>query len=361
MLHGLQHGFALEYEGTFKFRAPDNLPTAKLDPQLIRDRLQKEIQMGRMLGPFQQPPFTDLMCSPVGLEPKKDTDDMRMIMHLSYPYGQSINDFIDPVKASTSYQTFDDAIQLVFKQGRFCWISKGDVKSAFRVAPICFRDIKYLGIYFEEQYFVDLALPFWSAISSAIFEDIATLIHWLFEQRTSIRFIHYLDDYLWVHKNFLVCLKAEQVVREVAEEVELPLAKYKFVGPAQVLEFLGLTIDSIQMAIAVPAKILQEIQEVISSKKCRVKTLQALAGCLNFITKAVPHGRPFSRRIYDMFAGKKQHWHVSITTELRKDLQMWARFIQEYGGWTPIHLPETPVIHLFTDAVTTETLRWGTW
>ena len=207
--------------------------------------------MGRMLGPFQQPPFTDLMCSPVGLVPKKDTDEMRMIMHLSYPYGQSINDFIYPVKASTSYQTFDDAIQLVIKQGRFCWISKGDVKSAFRVAPICFRDIKCLGIYFEEQYFVDLALPFGSAISCAIFKDIATLIHWLFEQRTSIQFIHYLDDYLWVHKNFLVCLKAGHVVREVAEEVGLPLAEDKFVGLAQVLDFLGLTIDSIRMAIAV--------------------------------------------------------------------------------------------------------------
>ena len=153
------------------------------------------------------------MCSPVGLVLKKDSDEMRMIMHLSYPYGQSINDFIDPEKASMCYQTFDDAIQLVIKQGRFCWLSKGDVKSAFRVAPICFKDIKCLGIYFEEQYFVDLAFPFGSAISCAIFEDIATLIHWIFEQRTSIHFIHYLDDYLWVHKHFIVCLRAGQAVK----------------------------------------------------------------------------------------------------------------------------------------------------
>ena len=101
---------------------------AKLDPQLIRDWLNKEIQLGRMLGPFKEPPFPDLMCLPVGLVPKKDTDEMRMIMHLSYPYGQSINDFIDPEKVSTSYQTFDDAVQLVIKQGWFCWLSKGDVK-----------------------------------------------------------------------------------------------------------------------------------------------------------------------------------------------------------------------------------------
>ena len=110
VIQGLKQGFALEYTGQFRFRAPDNLSTAKLDPQLIRDQLNKEIALGRMLGPFKDPPFPVLMCSPVRLVPKKDTDEMHMIMHLSYPYGQSINDFIDLEKASTSYQTFDDVL-----------------------------------------------------------------------------------------------------------------------------------------------------------------------------------------------------------------------------------------------------------
>ena len=66
IIQGLKQGFALEYTGQFKFRAPENLPMAKLDPQLIRDRLNKEIQLGRMLGPFKEPPFPNLMCSPLG-------------------------------------------------------------------------------------------------------------------------------------------------------------------------------------------------------------------------------------------------------------------------------------------------------
>ena len=72
IIQGLKHGFALDYTGQYKFRAPENLPTAKLDPQLIRDWLRKEIALGRMLGPFNVPTFPDLMCSPVGLVPKKD-------------------------------------------------------------------------------------------------------------------------------------------------------------------------------------------------------------------------------------------------------------------------------------------------
>ena len=56
VLNGLQHGFALEYEGKFKFRAPQNLPSAQQDPQIIKDKLFKEVNLGRMLGPFNSPP-----------------------------------------------------------------------------------------------------------------------------------------------------------------------------------------------------------------------------------------------------------------------------------------------------------------
>ena len=145
VIRGLVEGFALEYEGPFKFRAPANLPSASQDPRLIRDKLAKEISLGRMLGPFDTPPLSNLMCSPVGLVPKKNSEEMRMIMHLSYPYGTSVNDFIDPDKTTTKYQKFDDAISLVIREGRFCWLAKGDIKSAFKLAPIRYQDLACSG------------------------------------------------------------------------------------------------------------------------------------------------------------------------------------------------------------------------
>ena len=87
MLNGLLNSFSLEYEGQRAFRAPDNLPSADTKPELIRDRLHKEVKLGHMGGPFKEPPFEHLMCSPVGLVPKKESDEMRIIMHLCFPYG----------------------------------------------------------------------------------------------------------------------------------------------------------------------------------------------------------------------------------------------------------------------------------
>ena len=365
VIRGLVEGFALEYEGPFKFRAPANLPSASQDPQIIRDKLTKEISLGRMLGPFDTSPLPNLMCSPVGLVPKKNSDEMRMIMHLSYPYGTSVNDFIDPDKTTTKYQKFDDAISLVITEGRFCWLAKGDIKSAFKLAPIRYQDLACLGIQFDNQFFIDLTLPFGSAISCAIFEEISTLIHWIFEQRTALIFVHYLDDYIWGSRLFAICQAAFNTVVSTSQEIGLPLAPEKMVPPCQVIDFLGLTIDTIRMAIAIPQdkrdQILSELQDLLQLKKTSVQHMQRIAGRLNFITKAVPHGRPFSQRFYDAIAGLKQNWHVSVTNEIKQDVSMWCRFIQDYGGSTPIRMPGMQQVHIFTDATAAVALGWGAW
>ena len=66
----------------------------------------------------------------------------------------------------------------------------------------------------------------------------------------------------------------------------------KFEGPVQVLDSLGLTIYSIRMAVAIQQDkrdtILQEIQDVMLSKKCTVKQIQALADSLISLLELCP-------------------------------------------------------------------------
>ena len=164
----------------------------------------------------------------MGLVPKKNSEEMRMIMHLSYPYGSSVNDFIDPDKTTTKYQQFDDVISLVIREGSFCWLAKGDFKFAYKLAPpIRYQDLACSGIHFDNQFFIDLTLPFGSAISCAIFEEISTLIQWLFETRTRVLFVHYLDDYIWGSRLFAVYQAAFNTVISTSKEIGLPLAPAK--------------------------------------------------------------------------------------------------------------------------------------
>ena len=75
-----------------------------------------------------------------------------------------------------------------------------------------------------------LPLPFSSTISCAIFEEIAMLVHWIFEQKIAVHFVYYLDNYLWVHKHYAVCLSTCHALQAVAKDIGLPLAPSKLYG-----------------------------------------------------------------------------------------------------------------------------------
>ena len=62
-------------------------------------KIGAEIEKGRVGGPFETPPFNNMRCSPIGLVPKKAPGEFRLIHHLSWPEGNSVNCHFDPEKA----------------------------------------------------------------------------------------------------------------------------------------------------------------------------------------------------------------------------------------------------------------------
>lgn len=63
-----------------------------------------------MCGPFPAPPLPGLVVFPLGVIPKKEPGQFRMIDHLSYPKGGSVNDGIDPQACAVTYTSFDATV-----------------------------------------------------------------------------------------------------------------------------------------------------------------------------------------------------------------------------------------------------------
>ena len=112
------------------------LQSAAQCPQVVREKLVKEIGLGRIAGPFSARPLPQLQCSPIGLVPKQDPGTYHLIHHLSYLVGCSVNDFIERDKCVVHYASFDSAVDLVMKVGNGVWLAKSDIKSAFRLLPV---------------------------------------------------------------------------------------------------------------------------------------------------------------------------------------------------------------------------------
>ena len=79
--------------------------------------------------------------------------------------------------------------------------------------------------------------------------------------------------------------------------INIPIAKYKTQGPLQVIEFMGILLDTVKMQTRLPLEKIGRLQtafgEFQDRRSCTLKELQSLIGTLNFACQVVPPGRPF--------------------------------------------------------------------
>ena len=90
----------------------------------------------------------------MGLVPKTQPGEFRMIHHMSFPKAT--------VETSVRYATVDDAIRLIEQAGPGCFLAKTDIKNAFRIIPINPADYHLLSINCANFIFTIVLCP-WAA------------------------------------------------------------------------------------------------------------------------------------------------------------------------------------------------------
>lgn len=87
LIDGLKYGFHLFSVGQSRSYESPNLLSTTQQPQMVDQKVAKELEAHRLAGPFDPPPFPVFRVSPLGIVPKKTPGEFRMIHHLSYPRG----------------------------------------------------------------------------------------------------------------------------------------------------------------------------------------------------------------------------------------------------------------------------------
>ena len=359
LAEGFQNRFRLNYSGPVAKRTCKNLLSVQQNPVIALDKIMKEVSLGRIAGPFKTCPIDNLVVSPIGLVPKGD-GAWRLIQHLSYPAGSSINDFIDSDLCSVNYTSLDEVIYSIVQLGKNCQMGKMDVKSAFRLLPIHPDDFCLLGIQLQGMYFFDKMLPMGCALSCALWEKFATFLEWLVKHLYPDSCLHhYLDDFIFLGgQGTGLCLQTMSNFEQLCALLGVPLAEDKTAGPASILVFLGLELNSISFRIQIPAdklaKLKSSLTALLGKKKVTLKELQSLVGLLNFCTRAIPVARAFNRRFYDTMAGlTKPFHHIRLTVAIKADVLLWLSFLQDFNGFCSF--PEldwntNETLNLYTDS-----------
>ncbi|KAM4809779.1 LOW QUALITY PROTEIN: uncharacterized protein WCC33_017801 [Rhinophrynus dorsalis] len=197
------------------------------------------------------------------------------------------------------------------------------------------------------------------AVSCAYFEAFSSFIHWAFSQRSRVRtVVHYLDDFLLIGEpGSGRCLGLLRELLALLGELGVPVAEDKTVWPCTRLSFLGIEIDTEEEKCRLPRdkviKARQLVRQAREAKKLELGKVQELLGVLNFACRVIPMGRVFNRRLERATAGvSKRHFKVRLTRQLRADLEVWDRFLQDFSGVCLWREPEQTngELQLFTDA-----------
>ncbi|XP_044151420.1 uncharacterized protein LOC122939417 [Bufo gargarizans] len=93
----------------------------------------------------------------------------------------------------------------------------------------------------------------------------------------------------------------------IAKYFCIPLAVDKTVYPTTNLKFLGIDINTVTMEFSIPMEkiqnTVQQLTRISGKEKITLKQLQSLLGSLNFISRVIPMGRVFSKRLYAATSG----------------------------------------------------------
>ena len=116
LVNGFTFGFGVGFVRERGASQSPNLKSALEQPQVVHPKLRKECEAGRIIiGPFLGAPFPKFVCSPLVIVPKKNPQEFRLMQHLSYPKGTSVNDFIPDTNSSVRYASISDAIGVIIR------------------------------------------------------------------------------------------------------------------------------------------------------------------------------------------------------------------------------------------------------
>ena len=338
--YGFPVGMVIERKEFVRNKFPRNHLGANEFPDQMHSYLASEQCKGRILGPFKAINFGHCVAfSPLNSVPKRDSEERRVILDLSWPNLYSVNDYIYKdwycgEKVGLSYPTIDSLVELIGKKGRNCLLFKKDLKAAYRQLPIDPGDWMFLGYCWKGHIFLDCVLAMGLRSACNCCQRTTTAIKYLFSKE-GFELVNYIDDLAGAECSD-VAQQAYCCLMNILVNCGLQESVIKSCAPSTIMVFLGVLLNTETLTLEITPDRLKDILEIllewedkISAKK---RDVQSLIGKLVFIGACVKPGRIFLSRMLNFLRSMSDVDEVVLPYEFIKDVLWWKEFAPLFNG-----------------------------
>lgn len=358
IIDGFTSGFYLGFTGLNCPLSSHNSKSVSEKPIIMAEKINHELSLGRIEGPFYSAPFPNFKSSPLALREKKNSGKFRLLHNLSFPYDERSVNFNIPEKFSTvNYASFSSAVKIIQSKTQ-CYLAKSDIADAFRLIPLHSSQYPLTGFYYKGYYY-DKCLPQGCSSSCQIFEKFSDSLLWILQNKYNCTdVVKVLDDFLFISNSSDHCQYMLDCFRQLCNDIGVPIAEHKTEGPSQQLSFLGVDLNTIHMTAQLPheklTKYSSEIILFLGKSKCTLRELKSIIGMLQFATCVIPIGKCFLRRLHDATIGiTKPHYYIKLTKKIKEDLSLWNMFLSKFNGIsliTPKEKFTSNELHMYSDS-----------
>ena len=359
LVTGIQHGFRIGLLAHPNCQSiVGNSPSAAAHCEVVSSFLASQVKAGYMIGPLPAHVCSNVVTSCMAVVPKSTSGKFRVIVDLSAPAHNSVNDNIHRDLTHVAYSSINDAALLMHHLGKHSLMAKIDIQDAYRLIPIHPMDRSFLGLTWQGGVYVDCQLPFGLASAPAIFSAITEALEWILRSRGVRNLIHYLDDFLLLGApGSSECLQALHSTLSTCQELGIPLALHKVEGPTTQLTFFGIGLDSSQMSLSLPDAKLLRLRGLLrqwSHFKCirDPQQFQSLLGHLVHTTQVIPLGKAYLNHLFSLAQDLRPGQFRRLNCAARADIAWWANLCDLWPGIS-VHqflLLQEPSHHLYSDA-----------
>ena len=258
-----------QFKTTGSTSVPNNWPGANLNFDSVSKYFQVELGNRAVLGQFAQNPFDhDAFYSPINTRDKKNSSEKRIIVNMSFPKGNSVNDsirndeYLDQ-KIILKYPTVDNLVEIVKQKVKGCLLFKHDLRQFYRQISVWPKDYSTLGCVFNGNMHFDKVLVMGCHSSCYIPQGITNALKFIL-QNDGVDCEYYLDDLSGAEVpdlandtfekmgNLLTILKIEEAVSKAC-------------SPNTRMIFLGIIIYTISMTLELDSSRLKESNDLLIS------------------------------------------------------------------------------------------------